>query len=82
MLDACLAMLCIALACACFTLFCHGVWRAGKISSVRRIQREAPRCPGCKYDLRAQKSLRCPECGAEWSIGGLWTAQCDFDEAD
>lgn len=28
-------------------------------------------CPACRYDMRGQRSCRCPECGAEFTVGEL-----------
>ena len=33
---------------------------------VRRSLKKSKGCPICKYDLRANTSGRCPECGADW----------------
>ena len=39
----------------------------------REVEREVGSvlCPRCGYDMRGQRSCRCPECGAQFSLGEL-----------
>jgi hypothetical protein len=49
------------------------VWR--ERPEERALRTTPVSCPGCGYDLRGLSECRCPECGRQYTIDGLFAAQ-------
>lgn len=46
------------------------LWRGGPARHIPRLP-----CPRCGYDLRGLHEARCPECGTQYTLDGLFAAQ-------
>ena len=61
-------------------LYAFAAWRSGKRTAWRRRRRPFPICPLCGYAMRGLTHARCPECGTQYTLEQLWSAQEDIDE--
>ena len=78
MIDVCV-LLGITLIAVTSLLVTFWAWRSGKRLAWRRGMRPFPVCPQCRYAMRGLTHARCPECGTQYTLEELWTAQRDFD---
>lgn len=59
------------------------VWRETRQERLERLKgfgTERVSCPVCKYSMTGLRESRCPECGAQFTIDELFSAQHDRQE--
>lgn|GEM_PF-6227972 len=62
----------VVLTLAVTLLVVFAIWRNGYVRGWRKAREKPPTCARCGYDMSGLTRCRCPECGQEYTLDGLW----------